>query len=370
MMSITRIRAIARKEWIQVRRDRLSLSMAFLLPVMLLLIYAYAITFDVDNIMMVVYDQDRSITSRDLIAQFTSSGYFTAVAYLDSYDRVDGDLDSEAAHVALVMPVAVGKYGRKGDPASVEVIIDGSNSNTATIAQGYVATIADRFTRRLDPRPVRPVIDLRGRVWYNPELKSRNYIIPGLIALIMSVIVSVLTSLTIAREWDRGTMEQLISTPAKPVELMIGKLVPYIVIGFADTLVSVFVSTLILDVPLRGSIPLLAAASGVFLIGGLSFGVLISAATRNQLVASQLAMLTSFLPSFLLSGFVFSIANMPAPLRVFTYSVPARYFVSILKGIFLKGLGVRPLALQTALLSLYGVVVFFMALRKIRKRID
>ena len=264
--------------------------------------------------------------------------------------EIDRYLDSDTARVALVIPFDFSKNIRTGKPASVEVLLDGSNSNTATIALGYITGIAGQFSRRQASSPVPPVIDLRSRVWYNPELKSRNFVIPGLIALIMSVIVSVLTSLTIAREWDRGTMEQLISTPVKPVELVIGKLIPYFLIGFADTALCVVISAFFLGVPLRGSIVLLFAASAIFLTGGLSFGVLISAGTRNQLFASQLGMLTSFLPSFLLSGFIFSIANMPAPLRVFTYAVPARYFVSILKGIFLKGIGLRFLWLEMALL--------------------
>jgi len=368
-MSPLRIKAIAKKEWIQVRRDYLSLAMAFLLPVILLLIYAYAITFDVNNILMAVYDQDKSSVSRELVAQFTESGYFTTVAYPDSYTQIDRYLDSDSARVALVIPFDFSKNIRTGRRSSVEVLLDGSNSNTATIALGYITGIAGQFSRRQASSPIPPVIDLRNRVWYNPELKSRNFVIPGLIALIMSVIVSVLTSLTIAREWDRGTMEQLISTPVKPAELVIGKLIPYFLIGFADTALCVLISAFLLGVPLRGSIFLLFAASAIFLTGGLSFGVLISAATRNQLFASMLGMLTSFLPSFLLSGFVFSIANMPAPLRVVTYAVPARYFVSILKGIFLKGIGMRFLALEMALLSLYGAVVFILACRKLKKRI-
>ena len=275
--------------------------------------------------------------------EFTESGYFTAVAHPDSYARIDRYLDSDSARVALVIPFDFSKNIRTGKPSSVELLLDGSNSNTATIALGYITGIAGQFNRRQVSGAVPPAIDLRNRVWYNTELKSRNFVIPGLIALIMSVIVSVLTSLTIAREWDRGTMEQLISTPVKPVELVIGKLIPYLLIGFADTALCVVISAFFLGVPLRGSVVLLFAASAIFLTGGLSFGVWISAGTKNQLFASQLGMLTSFLPSFLLSGFIFSIANMPGPLQVVTYAVPARYFVSILKGIFLKGIGMRVL---------------------------
>lgn len=292
------------------------------------------------------------------------------MASLDAYEQIDRYLDSERARVALVIPADFSKRIRTAGQASAEVIVDGSNSNTASIALGYITAVVGEFGRRQGLSPARPAIEVKSRVWYNPELKSRNFIIPGLIALIMSVIVSVLTSLTVAREWDRGTMEQLISTPVKPVELVVGKLIPYFLIGFADTVLSVLISTFLLKVPLRGSVTLLFAVSAIFLVGGLSFGVLVSTAAKNQVLASQLAMLTSFLPSFLFSGFIFSISNMPAPLRAFTYAVPARYFVSVLKGVFLKGIGMRFLALEVGLLSLYGAVVFLLACRKLRKRIE
>ena len=369
-MGLLRIKAMAQKEWIQIRRDRLSLAMAFLLPVMLLLIYAYAITFDVNEILMVLYDQDKGSMSRELSAEFTRSDYFTLVASLDSYEQIDRYLDSDRARVALVIPVDFSKRIRTAKPTSAEVIVDGSNSNTATIALQYIAAIGEQFNRRQGLSPASPTIEVKNRVWYNPELKSRNFVIPGLIALIMSVIASVLTSLTVAREWDRGTMEQLISTPVKPVELVIGKLIPYFLIGFADTVLCVLISTFLLKVPLRGSVGLLFAVSAIFLVGGLSFGLLLSTVTKNQVLASQLGMLTSFLPSFLFSGFIFNISNMPVPLQAFTYTVSARYFVSVLKGIFLKGIGMRFMALEVALLSLYGAVVFLLACRKLRKRID
>ena len=272
--------------------------------------------------------------------------------------------------MALIIPSDFSKNLHTGRPSAIEVVIDGSESNTATIAQGYIAGIAEAFNRRTAGASVKPVIDLRNRVWYNPELKSRNFLIPGLIAIIMSVIVSLLISLAIAREWDRGTMEQLISTPVKPIEIVTGKLVPYFVVGFADTVMSVLIATFVLRVPLRGSVLFLLAVSAIFLFGGLCFGLLISISTRNQLTASQVAMLTSFLPSFLLSGFVFSISNMPAVLQGITYLVPARYFVSVLKGVFLKSIGFNVLALEVFFLSLYGLGVFLLAVKKLRKRIE
>jgi ABC-2 type transport system permease protein len=369
-MKLQRTRAIAKKEWIQVRRDYLSLAMAFLLPVILLLIYAYAITLDVHHIRTVVCDRDKSSLSRELIAEFGRSEYFTLVGSIDAYGEADAYLDSGEARVALLIPESFAKHIRTGRPVSLEIIIDGSESNTAMIAQGYVAGIADGFSRRLRVTPARTVIDLRSRVWYNAEMKSRNFLIPGLIAIIMSVIISLLISLTISREWDRGTMEQLISTPVKTSELVVGKIIPYFLIGFADTLVAVIISTVFLGVPLRGSVTLLTGVSAIFLFGGLSFGILISVVAKNQLVASQISMLSSFLPSFMLSGFIFTISNMPVPLQAITYLVPARYFVSVLKGIFLKGVGLRVLGVEVLFLSLYAVVVFLVANKKFRKRIE
>ena len=213
------------------------------------------------------------------------------------------------------------------------------------------------------------MLDSRARVWFNPELKSRNFIVPGLIALIMSVIVALLTSLTIAKEWERGTMEQLISTPLETPELIIGKMVPYFVIGFIDTIVSVLMGTLVFGVPLRGSVVVLLGLSGVFLFGGLSWGLLISIVARTQMLASQMAILSTFLPAFLLSGFMFLIANMPEALQVVTYIVPARYFVSILKDIFLKGNPFSVFAGEALLLTVYGLLVFAIANKKFQKKI-
>jgi ABC-2 type transport system permease protein len=369
-VNLRRTKAIAKKEWLQVRRDYLSLAMAFLLPVILLLIYAYAITLDVHHIRTVVCDRDNSSLSRELIAEFGRSEYFTIVATIGAYREVDDYLDGGRARVALLIPENFAKSIRAGRPIPLELVIDGSESNTAMVAQGYVAGIAEIFSARLRRTAVKPVVDLRSRVWYNPELKSRNFLIPGLIAIIMSVIISLLISLTISREWDRGTMEQLISTPVKATELMVGKLVPYFLIGLADTILAVVISTVFLGVPLRGSIPLLALVSAIFLVGGLSFGMLISIAAKNQLVASQISMLSSFLPSFMLSGFIFTISNMPPVLQAITYVVPARYFVSVLKGVFLKGVGLRVLALEVVFLSLYAVIVFLIATKKFRKRIE
>ena len=369
-MKLQRIRAITRKELIHIRRDPLSMAMAFLLPAILLVIYGYAVTFDVERIETAVCDLDKSSMSRELVNELTRSGYFKVVAYLDGYKEIDYLLDRGVAKVAVAVPVDFSKRVRAGRPATLELVLDGSNSNTASIASGYLSAIAGTYTVRVRGQAAAPLVDARSRVWYNTELRSRNFIIPGLIAVIMAVIVALLTSLTVAREWDRGSMEQLISTPVKPAEVVIGKLIPYFIIGLIDTVLAVFMSATLFGVPLRGSIPLLLALSSIFLFGGLSTGILISIATKTQTVASQVAMLNSFLPAFLLSGFIFSISNMPGPLQGITYLIPARYFVTILKGIFLKGVSLDFLLRETVLLGVYGTGVFLLAIKKFKKRMD
>ena len=219
-MKFIRVRAIARKEFIQIRRDRLSLAMAFLMPVMLLFIYGYAVTFDVDRISTVVCDLDKSSLSRELIREFDKSGYFTVISYPEAIVTWMPGSITGGRKSPLPSPSIFSKRVRAGKDATIEVIIDGSNSNTASIAEGYIFAISEAFPRRLGGGSITPLIDSRSRVWYNTELRSRNFIIPGLIAIIMAVIVALLTSLTVAREWDRGTMEQLMSTPLKPVELV------------------------------------------------------------------------------------------------------------------------------------------------------
>lgn len=368
-MKILRIKAIAKKELIQIRRDPLSLAMAFLMPVLLLFIFGYAITLDVNNLPTVVYDLDKSSMSRELIAELAASGYFTIVRFTDDHREIDRYLDSGKARVAVSIPADFSKNIRTGKEAQLQAIVDGSDSNTATIALGYISAVAETYAVRVGGVAKTPLIDPRVRVWYNPELKSRNFIIPGLIAVVMAVIAALLTSLTIAREWERGTMEQLISTPVKSPELILGKLIPYFIIGFIDVVVSVFMAVFLFDVPFRGNIFLLAMLSSVFLFGGLGLGILISIVAKSQLVASQISMVATFLPAFLLSGFMYAISNMPEALQVLTRIIPARYFVSIVKGLFLKGNPLRLLVGDGIFLLAFGVIIFILANRKFVKRV-
>jgi ABC-2 type transport system permease protein len=368
-MKFIRIKAIAKKEMLQIIRDPLSLAMGFLMPVLLLLIFGYAISLDVDDITTIVHDQDRSSLSRELITDLTASGYFKVVRYAEHHQEIAASLDSGAARVGLTIPVDFSRDIRAGRNAGLQVIVDGSDSNTATIALGYIAALSEIYGRRISGIALKPLIETRSRVWYNPELKSRNFIVPGLIAVIMMVIAALLTSLCIAREWERGTMEQLIATPVKTPELILGKMAPYFLIGFIDMGLSVTMAVLLFGVPFKGSLFLLTVISAVFLFGGLSFGIIISIITKSQLVSSQISVVATYLPAFLLSGFMFSISNMEKPLQVLTHIVPARYFVAILKGLFLKGSTVRFVIADAVFLLIFAVVTFTIANRKFVKRI-
>ena len=374
-MSVARLLAVARKEVIQIRRDPRSLGMAFVIPMILLFLFGYALTLDVDNLKTIVYDQDRSAVSRDFLARFAESGYFTVVAVAKNYQDVEWALDSGRAQVGLVIPRNFARDLDLGRQVPVQALLDGSDSNTATIALAYLTGITGRYsnqivTERAGLARRDPPVENRLRVWYNPELQSKNYIVPGLIAVIMMVIATLLTSLTIAREWERGTMEQLIATPVQVPELVLGKLLPYFGIGFIDVALSALAGTLVFRVPFRGNVALFLGLSLIFLLGALSLGMLISIKAKSQLVASQVAMVVTFLPSFLLSGFMFDIGNMPGWLQVITQAFPARYFVTILKGIFMKGIGLHMLAVETAFLALFALIVTAAANRKFQKNLE
>jgi ABC-2 type transport system permease protein len=364
-----RLWALVKKEFIHIRRDPRSLAMAFLMPLILLILFGYAITMDIKTLNLAVYDQDKSAASRDYLEGFRASGYFTVVAAAESYGEARGLLDRGRAQLALVIPTHFARDLKQGKAAQVQLLADGSDANTATIALGYAEGVTSRFSAARLGTKIELAVDNRLRVWYNPELKSRWFIIPGLIAVIMTVITALLTSLTVSREWESGTMEQLIATPVRPVELFLGKMAPYFAIGVADVLFSVAMGVWVFGVPLRGSFLFLLWVTAMFLVGGLSLGILVSTVAKSQLVASQLAMVATFLPAFLLSGFLYSIDNMPRLLQLVTHVVQARYYVEVLKNIFLKASPPWFLLNELAFLGLFAVVVFAVALRKFKKKL-
>ena len=376
-MKSLRVWAVARKEFIHVIRDPRSLGMGIAIPMLLLLLFGYALTLDVDNVPLVVWDQSESPASRQLVSGFLGSRYFLLRSYVHNYPEVEQAVDSRRALMALIIPRDFSGRIESGRLAPVQIIVEGSDSNTATIAMGYADVVALAYSqgvavntlRRTGGRMIQTPVDLRPRVWFNADMESKNYIIPGLIAVIMMVIAALLTSLTVAREWESGTMEQLISTPLKGSELILGKLLPYFAIGMLDVLLAVVMGQFLFRVPLRGNVALLFAMAAIFLAGALSLGMVISIVTKSQLLASQLAMVLTFLPSFLLSGFMYAIGNMPHAIQLVTYLIPARYFVALLKGIYLKGIGLEILALEAGLLTVFGAAMVLFANLKFKKKL-
>ena len=376
-MKLRRIVAVSRKEFLHIIRDARSLALALLLPFVMLVLFGYALSLDVDQIPTVVYDRDNTPESRDLVRQFSGSRYFKITSYLDSTAAIDREIDRGAAILGVTLPENFGKDLQAGRTVKVQLLLDGSDSNTASITLGYTDALIQAYDLRLrsdaqirkGAGELKSPLDLRTRFMYNSNLKSRNYIVPGLIAVILMIIASLLTSLTIAREWETGTMEQLLSTPIRPSELVLGKLSAYFALGMMDMLICLVVSVGLFDVPMRGNIVLLFVSCCIFLFGALSWGIMISASTRSQLMAYQLGIMSSFLPSFLLSGFIYAIQGMPLPIQLFTYLVPARYFIVLLRGIFLKGVGAGVLVVELAFLTLYAVIIFMIASKKARQKI-
>ena len=377
LLSLRRTLAMARKETLHIIRDGRSLGMAIAMPMLLLLLFGYALTLDVDRVPMIVWDQDQTQLSRDFISRFTGSRYFALHSGASNYSQIERAIDSREALVALVIPTDFAARIATHREVPVQMIFDGSDSTTATIAIGYAEAVTQTFSqevvlnrlKRAGGPSISPPLEVRPRVWFNEDMSSRNYIVPGLIAVIMMVIAALLTSLTVAREWERGTMEQLISTPVKGWELIVGKLLPYFAIGMLDVSLAMVMGELLFQVPLRGSAALVFAMAAIFLAGALSMGILISIVTKNQLVANQLAVVTTFVPSFLLSGFMYAIANMPVAIQVITYVIPARYFVALLKGIYLKGVGLEILGLEAGLLTVFGIIMGLVANRKFKKKL-
>lgn len=375
-MKSQRLFAVSRKEFIHLLRDPRSLQIGIALPIVMLLLFGFALTLDVDHVPIVVWNQNQDPLARDFISNFQASRYFTIVRFVDHYFDVERAIDERQALAGLIIPVDFSQKLQSGKTTSVQWIVDGSDSNTATLATGYAQSATQIFSRdiqinRLElsgrPAPAIPM-DLRQRVWFNADMESRNYIIPGLIAVIMMVIAGLLTSLTIAREWDNGTMEQLISTPVKVPELIIGKLIPYFCIAFLDVIIAVLMGQFLFHVPLRGSVVMLFAMAIIFLIGALSLGMTISIVTKTQLLASQVALVATFLPTFLLSGFSFDIANMPIVLQTISHFLPATYFIRILKGIYLKGVGISVLYTETLFLIGFAVLLLLIANVKFKKK--
>lgn len=374
----TRVPAIAKKELLHILRDWRTLAMAFVLPLVLLLLFGYAITFDIRDLRLAVADEDRTRASRSLIERFSASRYFRLIAQVPSADRLPGLLDRGEAQIALVVPKGYSDSLDRWEGVAVQVLFDGSESNTATIAAGYVDAIFNSLnvsyvkeilSRRGLATGGLPPVDPRVRVWFNPELDSTSTIVPGLVAMIMMVIAALLTSLTVVREREMGSLEGLIATPVRKHEILLGKMLPYLLIALADSVLATLVGVLVFDVPFAGSVALFIGTAFVFTVAGLSIGLLASVVAGSQLLANQIVFLTTLLPSMLLSGFLFPVKSMPGWVQAITYAVPARYFVSICRGILLKGQRLEDVARPALFLAAFGAILLGLAIARFRKKI-
>lgn len=376
-MKPSRTWAIAKKEFFHIYRDPRSLALVILMPAILMLLFGYAVTLDVKKVSMAVLDRDKGQESLDFIHRFTASPYFRLRHFAQDEKDMKRLIDEGDVKMGLVIPWEFSKTIKAQKVVPVQVLLDGTDSNTANIILGYVQAITRQYSQektilkisRMGITNVSLPIDGRPRVWFNEELESKNYFVPGLVAVIISIIGVLLTGQVIVREWEKGTMELLISTPVRKGELMIGKLFPYFFLGLLDLLLAVFMGKWVFQVPLRGSVALLIGLSGIYIVVALSLGLTISTIARTQLQANQLAMVIGFLPTFLLSGFTFVISNMPVWLQGITYVIAPRYYVSILKEIFLKGVGFSFLWRETLALMVIAIVGLWVATRSFKKEL-
>ena len=369
---MTKMLAVGVKEFRQIVRDRRTLTIVLFVPAFLLLIYGYALNFDIRNIPLAVQDNDRSAASREVTSAFVNSGYFDFVQDVPGDDEIVGVIDRGDARAVLVVPPGFGRDAATGRPTSVQIIISGDNANTATTVMGYGLGIISALSARYELRarlgsPSGPLLTVEPRVWYNPELRSTLFLVPGLIAYIAMLTAVVSTSLSIVREKEMGTMEQVRMAPLGPVPYVLGKTIPHFCVSLVSSMAIVGLAMLLFGLPMRGSWVMLVAAVSLFLVGALASGLLISTIAETQQVAFQVALLTSYLPTLMLSGFIFPISSMPEALQAITWAVPARYFLIALRGIVLKGVGVDVLWPQLAALVVFATVILGLASLRLRR---
>jgi drug efflux transport system permease protein len=374
-VNLRRLLAISRKEVFQVVRDSRSLLIVLLMPLMLMTVLGYGVNLDTKHIKVFALDQEGSQASQDLLKRFQSSEYFDLAATVTDYRALAAALDDGRCQLAIVIPFDFSERLHDGRPVNIQALVDGSDNNTAELAIGYAqgvlasygAVVQTEYLRKSHAPTANPVLSVEARTWFNEDLESKNFIVPGVAAIVMAVVGVLLTSLTVAREWERGTMEQLISTPVTSLEIIVGKLVPYFALGMFDTAACAAIAVFWFQVPFRGSLIALSVGSGIYLIAILGLGFWISVATRNQLAASQIGLVTAFLPSFLLSGFTFPIDQMPIGVQPFTYLIAARYYIVILKSVFLRGTGLNFLVGPLIALVIYAALMVFLARRSFHK---
>ncbi len=374
-MNPLRLKAIIRKEFYHLIRDYRSLYLAFAIPLILIILFGYALSLDVDNVETIFVDYDKSELSRDFIRKLGASPYFHVSTLLSQTKDAIDYLDHDRAKVAIVIPPDFMKSISADRETPLQIIIDGSDPTFGNIIRGYITSFTEQYNQKLllsflnrqDQEQIKPPVDGRIRIWFNEDLESRNFIIPGIIAIIIMIVGALQTSLIIAREYENGTMETIKSMPVRAGELLLGKALPYFFIGLTDVLIAILLGQLLFGIVMKGNFWLMIASASLYLGVALSLGLLISNVTKSQLMANQIAILTTYLPSILLSNFVFPIINMPKFLQLLTYVVPATYFIDILSGIYLRNLGFAYLWPSMLVLALMFIALTAVNYRLLKK---
>lgn len=373
---LRRIKAMAWKESLHIFRDFRTLYLAFILPILMMILFGYAINFDIDNIPIGVCDQDNTKQTREFVRKLTAADWFHLKFTTTDVKQVEKALDQGEIKIALIIPPGFTKRIKRNELSSLDALIDGSNNSSALTGFQYLQAFigmyqGDLLESHLQKYGISNLArtEILPHILFNPELKSRFYTLPGLIVIIIAIMSALLTSLTLAKEWERGTMEQLISTPVRPFEIVIGKLIPYISISLLQTLMSVAMAVYIFKVPFVGNLFALLFTSLLFSIGVLGLGMAISGALKTQLTAMQAALLATMLPSLFLSNFMFPIESMPPLIRLVTNIIPAKYFLVMIRTIFLKGTGFESYFMDALFLALFCVIIIAIAVKKTGKRI-
>ncbi len=368
-----RFLAVLVKEAREIWRDPYTLGMAFGLPLVLLLLFAYAINLDVKNVALAVYDQDQTAASRDYVTQFTTGDEFHVHEWVRSKDELEQLMDTDTVEVGLIIPPGFEETLKAGRPATVQTWLDGSFTPTANVAIGYVTAFNQVYSARqvaaLTGQAFRPAIVVEPRVWYNPDLKSVNFVVPGLFAVILLAFTPLLSALAVVREKEQGSIQQIFVSPIRPSELILGKLIPYGVIAFLEMVIIFVVGIGLFRVPWKGSLLLLLVASLIYVFGAVSIGLLVSTVTNSQVAAMLAALVLTMMPALIFSGFMYPIFNMPQVMQWYTYLFPARHFVAISRSIVLKGGGLDVLWPQLGLMLAYVLAIFTVASLRFKKKL-
>ncbi len=368
-----------KKEFLQFKRDPKMFGIILIAPVIQLIFLGYAANLDIDHIKMIVLDNDKTTTSRQFIERFTSSKYFNLVEHADNYENITQSLDNGKSIVAIVIPNDFEKKINRKETVKVQAIFDGSDGNTASISAGYIQFIIMRYSQNIitdfmqrSGRLIKPAGNLTAetRIWYNPTLKTRNYMVPGIVGLLLSIITLLLTSLAVVKEKEIGTMEQLVVTPLKSYQLIIGKLVPFIILGFISVIIVLTAMRFIFDIPVKGSISFLFFSSFLYILSTLGLGLFVSTISKTQQQAMMIAIFAVMMPMVFLSGFAFPVENMPKIIQVISYAIPLKYFNTIIRGIILKGLGFADLWIEAMVLFVMGLVILFLSSLRFHKNMD